>query len=309
MVVQHLGYLVALARERHFGRAATSCGVTQPTLSAGIRRLEEEVGFPVARRGQRYEGLTPEGARVLEWAQRVVADWDGLHGEVAAMREGLGGQLRIGAIPTSLPSVALLTKPLTERHPAIGVAIHSLNSRQIERGLHDFELELGLTYLDNEPIQGVRAFPLYRERYLLLASVEGPFAGRRTVTWAEAAATHLCLLTPDMQNRRIVNAIFAEAGAAPRPAVETNSISTLYAHVRDGGWSSVVAHAWLHLFDVPPGMRALPLVSPRATRSIGLVWLDRDPEPLLARALLEVARSVDVASLLDDGQVTRAGSV
>ena len=82
------------------------------------------------------------------------------------------------------------------------------------------------------------------------------------MTWAEAAQLPLCLLTGDMQNRRILDGIFHEAGAEPRPTVETNSISTIFAHVRDGPWSSVMAHAWLHVFDVPDGMRAIPLVAP-----------------------------------------------
>ena len=168
------------------------------------------------------------------------------------MRGGLSGQLRIGAIPTSLPSVSLLTTPLSRSHPGITVAVYSLNSRQIERGLAEFELELGVTYLDSEPLTGVRTLPLYQERYILLTDEDGPFGTRDEVTWADAATLPLCLLTGDMQNRRIVDGIFHEAGAEPKPTIETNSISTLIAHVRDGPWSSVMAHAWLHVFDVPP---------------------------------------------------------
>ncbi len=155
-------YLVALVREEHFGRAAAACHVSQPTLSSGIRRLESEVGFPIVRRSQRYEGLTPEGERVLEWARRILADVDGLDAELDAMRGGLTGQLRIGAIPTSLPSVSLLTTPLSATHPGITVAVYSLNSRQIERGLAEFELELGVTYLDSEPLGGVRTLRALR---------------------------------------------------------------------------------------------------------------------------------------------------
>ena len=294
MDLRHLTYLAALAREEHFGRAARACHVSQPTLSSGIRRLESEVGFPIVRRTRRYEGLTPEGERVHEWARRILADVAGLDDELGAMRGGLAGGLRIGAIPTSLPSLSLLTTPLCKRHPGITVAIHSLNSMQIERGLHDFELEVGITYLDSEPLTGVRTLALYDERYVLLTAVSALLEERPTVTWAEAATLPLCLLTEDMQNRRIVNGIFREAGTAPQPTIETNSISTLYAHIRDGMWSSVVAHAWLHLFEVPPGMRAIPLVEPETTRTIGLVWLDRDPEPILARALLDVASGIDL---------------
>jgi DNA-binding transcriptional LysR family regulator len=298
MDLRHLSYLVALVREEHFGRAARACHVSQPTLSSGIRRLESEVGFPVVRRSQRYEGLTPEGERVLEWARRILADVEGLDNELGAMRGGLSGRLQIGAIPTSLPSLSLVTTPLCARHPGITVTIHSLNSRQIERRLHEFELELGVTYLDSEPLTGVRTLALYEEHYVLLAAETEALAANDEVTWADAATLPLCLLTGDMQNRRIVDGIFHEAGAEPQPTVETNSISTLFAHVRDGPWSSVMAHAWLHVFEVPPGMKAIPLVGPATTRTIGLVWLDRDPEPILAGALLEVAAGVDLEHAL-----------
>jgi DNA-binding transcriptional LysR family regulator len=296
--LRHLTYLVALAREQHFGRAATACHVSQPTLSSGIRRLEKEVGFPIVRRTQRYEGLTPEGERVLEWARRILSDVGALDAELGALRGGLTGRLRIGAIPTSLSSLSLLTTPLCATHPGITVAITSLNSRQIERGLHEFELDVGITYLDSEPLTGVRTLPLYEERYVLMTADTPALAGRTDLTWAEAATFPLCLLTGDMQNRRIVDSIFHEAGAEPRPTIETNSISTLFAHVRDGPWSSVMSHAWLHLFEVPQGMRALPLVRPETTRTIGLVWVERDPEPILARALFEVARAVDLEAVL-----------
>jgi DNA-binding transcriptional LysR family regulator len=294
MDLRYLEYLVALAREEHFGRAARACHVSQPTLSSGIRRLEGEVGFPVVRRTQRYEGLTPEGERVLEWARQILSDVGSLEAEVVALHGGLSGQVRIGAIPTSLPCVSLLTTPLAATHPGITVAIYSLNSRQIERGLAEFGLELGITYLDSEPLTGVRTLPLYLEHYVLLTEADGPLGSRREVTWAEAAELPLCLLTGDMQNRRILDGIFQEAGAEPRPTVETNSISTLIAHVRDGPWSSVMAHAWLHGSEPPRGMRAIPLVQPSTTRTIGLVWLDRDPEPILARALIEVATTLDL---------------
>src|SRR4029077_7518405 len=124
----------------------------------------------------------------------------------------------------------------------------------------------------------VGAVPLYRERYVLLCAVEGPFAGRSTVDWAEAATVPLCLLSPDMQNRRILNDNFAAAGAVASPTVETNSISTLCSHVRRG-WSSVMAHAWLSLFGVPDGVRAVPPGAPEVTPSIAFVGPGAAPHP------------------------------
>ena len=101
-----------------------------------------------------------------------------------------------------------------------------------------------------------------------------------------------------MQNRRILDALFAEAGVTVTAGIETNSVSTLFAHVRDGRWSSVMAHAWLHLFDVPDDLRAIPMTAPAATTSMGLVWLDRDPEPLLTRAMVEITRGLDLEAAL-----------
>ena len=293
MRLGHLTYLTALARERHFGRAAAACNVSQPTLSAGIRRLEGELGVRIVQRTQRFEGLTPEGERVLVWARRILADCEALESDVGELRGGLTGQVRIGAIPTALPAAPFLTRALRAGHPNVMASVLSLTSREIERELRDYELHAGLTYLDNEPLHHVRTLPLYRERYHLLTAADGPPA-HPTIAWAQAARQPLCLLTPDMQNRRIIDGIFREAGAQPRPVVETNSISTLYGHVRDGGLSGVVAHPWLWQRGVPEDMRAVPLVEPERSHVVGLVSLETDPEPPLVRALLDTARGLDL---------------
>jgi DNA-binding transcriptional LysR family regulator len=299
VLIQQLTYLAALARERHFGRAARACHVAQPTLSAGIRRLEQELGVPIVQRSQRFEGFTHEGERVLIWAQRILADCEGLRDDLGSLKHGLSGRLRVGAIPTSLPVVPLLTRPLRDAHPGVGVSVMSHNSRDIERGLQDFDLHVGITYLDNEPLRHVRTLPLYRERYLLLTPADGPHGSAATIGWATAAELPLCLLSPDMQNRRIVDGIFAEAGSAPRPVIETNAISSLYAHVHGGELSAVVAHPWLFQYGIPAGLRAIPLSEPIRSHSVGLVMLDRDPEPLVARALREIAGASRIEAELD----------
>src|SRR5215470_494269 len=97
-----LEFLLAVARERHFGRAAEVCGVTQPTLSSGIRQLEESLGVLLVHRHSRFHGLTPEGERVVEWARRIVGDTRAMRQELEALKHGLVGHLRIAAIPTAL---------------------------------------------------------------------------------------------------------------------------------------------------------------------------------------------------------------
>ena len=299
MLLKQLQYLAALAKEKHFARAASACDVTQPTLSAGIKQLEETFGVLIVERGQRFRGLTPEGERVHDWALRVLSDYDSLAQELSGMRTGLTGKLRIGAIPTTLPITSLLTTPFARLHPGVTITILSKTSIEIQRGLEDFELDVGLTYLDNEPLARVRTVPLYQEHYLLFTPRSGPFADRDEITWREAATLPLCLLTPDMQNRRILDGHFRDAGVHPDAIVETNSTITLYSHLRSGEWSTILPQTIFHLIGEVSEVRAIPLIEPAARHMVGLIAPERDPLPPVARALLEVVESQKFAPLLE----------
>jgi DNA-binding transcriptional LysR family regulator len=211
-MIDRLDFILALARERHFGRAAEACGVTQPTLSAGVKQLEEQMGVLLVNRGSRFQGFTPEGERVLEWARRIVGDTRAMREEINSLRHGLTGRLRVAAIPTALPMVAALTTPYRERHPNVQFTIWSRTSIEILELLDNLEIDAGITYLGNEPVGRVNTVPLYRERYRLLTSADAPLGNRETVTWAEVAQVPLCLLTPDMQNRRIIDRLLKSAG-------------------------------------------------------------------------------------------------
>ncbi|UJW29684.1 LysR family transcriptional regulator [Saccharothrix sp. AJ9571] len=299
MLLRQLEYLVALARERHFARAAAACHVSQPSLSAGIRKLERDLGVPIVSRGRRFEGLTPEGERVLRWAHRILAERDALRQDLSIMHESLSGVLRIGAIPTALTAASLLTAPFCERYPRVRISLESLSSREITRRLAEFELDVAMTYVDDEELGNVRVRPLYEERYLLLTPEDGELAGRDSVGWAEVASLPLCLLTPRMRNRRILDGLFAAAGAVAVPTIETDTVSALYAHVATHRWSTVIAHAWLHMFGTPAGMRVVGLETRGPAPQIGLVTADHDPEPILAGALLDLAAELDVRGELD----------
>jgi DNA-binding transcriptional LysR family regulator len=294
MILRHLEYLVALARERHFGRAAAACGVTQPTLSAAIRELEAELDVLIVERGQRFRDLTAEGERVVEWARRILADRDALRQEVGSAKQGLAGRLVLGVIPTALASVGLLVAPFQTDHPRVRIKILSLSSIEIQRGLDSFDLDAGVSYLDNEPLLRVQTVPLYHERYFLVTADRRLFRRRGAVTWAEVADVPLCLLTPDMQNRRIIDAIFREANRAPVPLIETNSILALYAQVRGGSMASVLTQAALYLLDMPRWLRALPIGEPAAQRTIGLVYPDRAPLQPVVRAFVARIHELDV---------------
>jgi DNA-binding transcriptional LysR family regulator len=284
-LVTKLEFLLALSRERHFGHAARACGVTQPTLSAGLRQLEAQFGLLLVQRGSRFQGLTPEGERVLGWARRMVADARALNEDVASLKQRLTGRLRLAAIPTALPIVPLLTTPFRATHPRLSFTILSRTSEEVLAMLEDLQIDAGLTYLDNERLGRVARIPLYRERYRLLAAANTPLGDRAVVRWADVAKLPLCLLTPDMQNRRIIDNLLKTAGGRLTPTLESNSMILLFAHVQTGRWASVMPSKLAQMLGVNDQVRSIPIVEPDAAFTVGLVTLDRDPVTPLVSAL------------------------
>ena len=283
VLMRQLEYLVALAREEHFGRAALACNASQPALSTGLHKLERELGVTLIHHGNRFAGFTAEGRRVLGWAHRILAERDGLHDDLARMRGGRDATLRLGAIPTAMPTVSILTDRFCAAHPRAKVRIEELPSTEIVRRLGDFTLDAGLTYLDPEPPSGTRHVELYRERYLLLTPERLAPSGDE-IGWAEAVDRPLCALGRLMRNRRILDAGALAAGARLAPVVEANSVAALYTHAARG-WSCIVAHTWLDSFGVPPGMRAVAL-PPVPTSPVGVLTAIEEPLSLVASALL-----------------------
>jgi DNA-binding transcriptional LysR family regulator len=304
-MLDKLEFILALARERHFGRAAEACGVTQPTLSAGVKQIEEQMGVLLVNRGSRFKGFTPEGQRVLDWARRIVGDTRAMREEINVLRHGLSGQLRIAAIPTTLAMVAALTTPYRERHPNVQFTIYSRTSIEILDLLENLEIDAGITYVENEPLGRVNTVPLYHERYRLLTSADAPLGNRHTVTWAEVAAVPLCLLTPDMQNRRIIDRLLKSAGGESRPTLESDSMILLYSHVRTGRWASVMPAKIAETLGLTEQIRAIPITEPEAVQTIGLVVPARAPMTPIAAALVEEARRV--APQLEEDAPVRVG--
>jgi DNA-binding transcriptional LysR family regulator len=295
-MIDKLEFLLALSQERNFSKAAEVCGVTQPTFSAGIKSLEDMLGVMLVQRTSRFIGFTAEGERVLDWARGIVADTRAMRQEVSALRKGLSGRLRIAAIPTALAMVSALTTPFRARHPNVKFTILSRTSIEILSMLENLEADAGLTYIDNEPLGRLRAVPLYTEQYRLLTSESSPLGERESVTWAEVGRIPLCLLTPDMQNRRIIDQLLNEAGGQADPTLESNSMIVLFSHVRTGRWASVMPQKLADTLGLTEHLRSIPIVEPDATHSIGLVVPRREPMTPLATAL--VAEATQLAATL-----------
>jgi DNA-binding transcriptional LysR family regulator len=293
-MLDRLEMFIALANERHFGRAAEAHGVTQPTLSAAIRALEGELGVQLVLRGARFQGLTPEGERVLDWARRILADTRQMRAEMRARRKGLTGRLRLGVIPTALPMVAELVTPFLRRHPNLSLQILSRTSIEILEEMQSLQIDAGVTYLDNEPLGRVTTVPLYRESYRLLLRHDHPLAGARRVSWTDLAGLRLCLLIGSMQNRRIIDRHLADAGVSVQAAVESNSLLALVAQVLSGDWATVVTEQAARMFGNRPDLVALridplPGTEPRPAPQVGLIAAWRETHTPVLAALIEAA--------------------
>ncbi|WOC16746.1 LysR family transcriptional regulator [Pseudochrobactrum sp. MP213Fo] len=289
-MIDKLEYFIALASEQHFGRAAEDCGITQPTLSAGIKQLEDMLGVMLVVRGSRFQGLTPEGQRVLEWARRIVGDARTMKEEMRAARFGVGGHIRIAVIPTALAMVSELTTPFSEKHPNVTFSIIARTSAEVLNELNNFEIDAGITYLENEPLGRVTAVPIYRESYQLITSAGSKFSDREEVTWAEVGTLPLCLLTQDMQNRRIINKHLQDAGVSANPTLESDSMSVLFFHIRTGKWASIMPLNLARILSFSEPNRAIPIVAPHVTHQVGLIAAERLPHTPLIAALLHEAK-------------------
>lgn len=289
-MIDKLEYLLALAREQNFSKAAEQCGVTQPTFSAGIKQLEETLGVMLVQRTSRFIGFTTEGEHVLDWARGIVADARAMRQDLQALKQGLTGRLKIAAIPTALAMVSALTTPFRARHPNVKFTILSRTSIEILSMVENLEVDAGLTYVDNEPLGRMRTVSLYLEQYRLLTSESSPLGDREQVTWAEVAGIPLCLLTPDMQNRRIIDQLLGATGAQVEPTLESNSMIVLFSHVRTGRWASIMPEKLADTLGLTERLRSIPIVEPTAVHQIGLVVPPREPMTPLTAALVAEAR-------------------
>jgi len=287
--IRDLKLLVSLAHHRHFSHAAEACGLSQPAFSARVRKMEETFALPLVRRGNKFLGFTAEGEVVLKWARRVLADVDGMHQEIAALKNDLTGKLVVGTIPTALPFAARVSSHLRQNHPNLLIEIQSLSSKQIDLRVADYSLDAGITYVEGADPDSTEK--LYDESYVLIAP--RALAPRRSgqATWAEAAQLPLCLLTPDMRNRQFVDATFAGIGAEPTVVMEANGFTAVLVQVA-GGTAATIAPksvADTHIADTASVL--LDLVEPHVTRAIGLTIKEHSPEPPVIMALRQAVRT------------------
>ena len=237
---------------------------------------------------------TPEGQAALIWARRIVGDSRQLREEMRATRHGLSGRLRIAVIPTALTWATRISARFGRAHPNVAFTILSRNSVEILQMIDDLDVDAGISYLDNEPLGKVSTVPLYDERYMLVCDPGSDLAGRDRVAWADLDGQRLCLLTSDMQNRRIINRNLSAAGVTPQASVESGSTVVLVSHVVEGGWVTILPEDIAAFLGHGKNLRLIPLEKPQTIHAVGLVAPWREPHTPVLEALLAEARRLVV---------------
>ena len=276
-LLSSLRYLVALDEHRHFARAAQACHITQPALSNALRALEEEFAVVIVRRGRAFVGFTPEGDKVLDSARRMLHEHKVLAQSLRSTVDQPAGRFVVGAVPTAVPIAARFAAMLHARYPELMPVVLSLSSSELEKRLESLSIDLALGYTERMDLRAVQltAYPQYNEHYFLLRKSRTPHAFELQIaepeSWLQASEVSLCLLTPEMHNRTIVDASFAAAGCTPKVVMETNSILTMALSVVAGQVCSVMPGALVSTVRGYRELEAVPLVSPQVLTPISFM--------------------------------------
>jgi DNA-binding transcriptional LysR family regulator len=292
MFLRQLEYLVSLAQERHFTRAAQHCNASQPSLSNAIKQLERELGTPIVLRHQRFQGFTAEGTRIIEWAKRILADRDAMLQELSVLKKNLSGRLRLGAMPTSSPILPFINRRFLDLHPGVQIEVSFLGLEELRVKLTNFDLDVGITYIDQKQPVPLVSLPLYKEHLSLLVSDRDAVPATGPMTWSDAAEMPLCLLSSNMHERTIIDSAFASVGKSPTPQIESDSIVNLAFHTMGGGGVTIVPSHFDLVIGAFPGTRIVRLVEPEVVREVGLIWVDGDPMLPMAKAMLGLLKSM-----------------
>lgn len=295
MYFRQLKYLLAVVEEGHFGRAASKCNATQPSLSNGIKQLELELGVPLflRGRGQRLHGLTAEGERVTRWARLIISHCDAMRDEVDAMQGNLHGHLRLGAMPSVSPILPFILKIVRSQYPNVMVDVKFIGYEAMKFGLDTFSLDVAITYMDSVNIGRRNILPIYTESLSLLVPDTDVFAGRTTISWAEAACLPLGMLRSSMHERHFVDEAFEAIDVKPVPKVESESILHLMFEVQFTDLCTIIPTHFTRMPGLHPGTKALKLIDPVRSREVGLFWAEAETTMPMAGVMVSIIENLN----------------
>lgn len=293
MIVKTFEYLFALVREGHFERAAKSCNVSQPTLSAGIKQLEENLGVQIVRHGRRYDGLTLEGETVLAWAKKIERDCDGLENDLSALKRGLEGLFRLGMVSGTSAVAAIVSIALAKQIPLLAQTVSASDTASLLRSLLDHEMDMALTYLEDVPKDEFDTHHLYREHTTLFQASEEPQPKR--VTWDHVVSLPLCILADALPSEAQLQ--LAHCSAA---TIHTDTIGILAAHVAAGRYAAVLPQSLAASLSHIPNLQASAVTGAAAHADVGFAFAKGGGKSPPSAALLELVHTPSVVSALQE---------
>jgi len=284
MTLTELRYIVAVARERHFGRAAEACFVSQPTLSVAVKKLEEELGVALFERGPGEVSVTPPGQRIVEQAQRVLEEASRIKEIAAAGRDPLAGTLRLGAIYTIGPYLLPKLIPILRKNaPSMQLLIQENFTHRLAESLKNGEVDAILIALPfDEP--GIVAEALYDEPFIVAVPKGHPWEGRKRVTSEELANESLLLLGEGHcfrdQVLDICHTVRNRERSNVAKTVEGGSLETIRQMVAGGVGVTVLPATSVNAGGVQSDLiRILQFARPTPERRVGLAWRRSFPRP------------------------------
>ncbi len=291
MDVRQLRYLVALADERNFTRAAAREHVAQPALSQQIRRLEDEVGVPLVERTTRHVEITHAGHVLVARARRILAELNAADAELQRIRGVESGHVVVGTMHTMGPiDVSLILAIFHERHPAVELTVREQSSEELAEMLRDDVLDLAfLSVTERVESHGLGLHQLVSERLMVVLPPTHPLAGRRRVRMAELEAEEFISYRPGARLRELLEAAGAHAGFEPRIKLESNESERIRRLVARGMGVAILPRSDALASGAQVAVAAV--TEPALSRDITLAWRQDRRHPPAVTEFLALARS------------------
>jgi LysR family hydrogen peroxide-inducible transcriptional activator len=294
MTLTELKYIVAVAEERHFGRAAERSFVSQPSLSASVKNLEEELGVKLFERGKRGVFLTETGERIVAQARRALAEADRVRQMASQGRDPLKGTLRLGIIHTIAPYLLpALVSVLRRTAPDMPLDVEENITATLDRMLRAGELDAVILALPYEG-PGIDVLPLYEESFRVVMPARHPFARRKSIAIEDLDAGELLLLPVGHCFRDQVLEACTEFSRPPEPGRQGNSLETLRSMVASGLGVSVLPATALTPRHANPLVKVIDFANPQPARRIVLASRHGFHRPAALARLAEAVRGLDL---------------
>jgi len=271
--LKDLRYLVTLADTRHFGRAAARCFVSQPTLSAQLKKLEDYLGVQLIERRPKHVRLTPAGEAIVARARAVLEASEELVMLARAQRDPLAGPLRVALLPTIGPYLLpRVTPALRKTLPRLNLLLYEYRTAPLLERLHAGEIDLGILALPVE-LDGLSARDLYQEPFQVALPAQHPLAKRAHIRAEDLEDERLLLLEEGHCLRDQALAVCARAGAHEAQDFRATSLETLRQMVATGAGVTLLPElANKGAYGAARGVAIRPFVRPAPLRRIGAVW-------------------------------------